>query len=128
HIDLYDVLLRPTRPLQVGEQISIRALSLVAYHSPGSCPEGRRLYDTYDPSIQGPIVAVRAEEKDVVEFVVHNLRRESPVRWVYLSVQYIPGVTAQMDLIGRARRWFLQARLPRTRMVPIEWGAQVLVR
>ncbi len=126
HIDLYDVLLCPRKPLEVGLLVSICALSLVAYHAPAGSALTAKLYDTYDPEIVGPIVAIRAEEKEMVEFVVHNLSKGTPVKYAYLSVQYVPGVTARMDLIGRARRWFFEARLPYTRAVPIEWDARVL--
>lgn len=115
----YEVPIKPTAPLQVGQRVRILALSRVAFHAP-SVVYPR--YETYDPHIVGVVVAVVEKGEHAVTFEVANQCEANPVRRVKLTIQWIPDVTARVRPEDEHVNWPQPVH-----RVPLEHGVAIAV-
>ena len=122
-VHVYDIPIPPPQPLVVGLRVQLIALSPVAYHTPGLCVSAPR-YDTYDPQIEGVVVALKSLGKSVVEFVINN-DRPGKVHYAYVAMQYVPGVTAKMGLWETTCHWMFSHDMRDCRPVAYEADARV---
>ena len=122
-VHVYDIPIPPPQPLVVGLRVQLIALSPVAYHTPGLSVSAPR-YDTYDPQIEGAVVALKSLGKSVVEFVINN-DRPGKVHYAYVAMQYVPGVTAKMGLWETTCHWMFAHEMRDCRPVPLEANAQI---
>lgn len=122
----FDVVVTPTIPIYVGQEVQIRSLTL---KNPATSPErggeARKWYVSRPADITGRVVGIRTMELAVTEFIVLNEESQSLVEYAYLTVQHIEGVTVAMEAWRRLVRTALLPLLPHTRHVPIERNAVI---
>ncbi|PIL33177.1 hypothetical protein GSI_04627 [Ganoderma sinense ZZ0214-1] len=104
YADYYDVTIRPELPLAVGRVVKIWAL-METHRSPLDHPAHLIQYNTYDPRVEGRIIRVRSVEGNTVEFVLENHIKDSLAGLAYVTVPYLPNVTAKLDMLGRVFKW-----------------------
>lgn len=95
-IDRYQVLIPPHVPLAIGLEVKIKALSRIAFHIPPGTLSLTK-YDTYDPSIWGKLVSIRASTLDMVEYVLFNEAPNRTVVFAYIAIQRIPGYSTELE-------------------------------
>ena len=115
-----DATICPTTPLALGAHCKLLALSGPCFHTAdpllGLTPlSARAVYDTYDPHIEGPLVAVRTAPAPsnpgpgistgtgALVLVLRNTCAWNPVAYAHITVPYVPGLTVHPALAAHAR-------------------------
>ena len=98
----------PAAPLALGAPLKLLALPDPRFHTPAERlppASARRCYDTYDPHIEGPLVAARAAPADpaALVLVLRNTCPWNPVAYAHVTVPDLPGLTVHPDLRELAR-------------------------
>ncbi|EJF58959.1 hypothetical protein DICSQDRAFT_128544 [Dichomitus squalens LYAD-421 SS1] len=122
-VHVYDIPIPPSKPLTVGLRVQLIGLSPTSYHNRDFCHASPH-YDTYDPQIEGEVVALKSLGKSVVEYVIKN-ERPGKVHYAYIAVRYLPGVTAKMGLWETTCHWMFSHDMRDCRPVAYEADARV---
>ncbi|KAH9937916.1 uncharacterized protein BXZ73DRAFT_100131 [Epithele typhae] len=96
----------PAAPLALGQHLKLLVLSDPRFHTPAEDlppPTGSHQYDSYDPHIEGPLVAARDMSDRALVLVLRNTCAWNPVVYAYVTVPNLPGLTVHPDVRDRAR-------------------------
>ncbi|RDX55637.1 hypothetical protein OH76DRAFT_1312600, partial [Lentinus brumalis] len=94
--DYYDVVIQPESPLYVGAEVKILLLSQTRFHSP-ELPTNPTQYDAYDITVEGRISRVVTSAMDIMTLVLTNKYLTNPIRYAYITIPNIHGVTVLID-------------------------------
>ncbi|KAL1944956.1 hypothetical protein VTO73DRAFT_2576 [Trametes versicolor] len=121
----FDVTAVPRTPLRIGLRVHIIALTELPnpftdeYNTDAPC------YHAEPTEIEGRIIAIRAMEKEITEFVIKNEHDRSTTKYAYLTVEHDQGVTVHLNTWRRAMRHILLPFLLKTRYAPVEPDAMI---
>lgn len=87
----YVIPIKPMKPLQVGKEVRVMALSRVAFHTPNVVSPR---YEVYDPHVRGKVAAVVGAGKGSITFELENECDINPITKVRLMVRWDPNITA----------------------------------
>ncbi|KAI9065875.1 hypothetical protein FKP32DRAFT_1602112 [Trametes sanguinea] len=123
---ILDVPIPPRSPLHVGLRVHVEELLPCSYLSQEegdlNCPH----YCAEDLEFEGTIVAIRAVEASITEFVVRNENDKSSFVAAYMAVKHVQGITVDLRGWQRIARWLALPFLQNTREIPIEADAIIL--
>ncbi|KAI0720600.1 hypothetical protein C8T65DRAFT_735924 [Cerioporus squamosus] len=89
-VHAYDAPIPPPVCPKRGERVQVIALSPMAYRTMYA-PLGTRIYDIYDPQVEGVVEGVCPAGPSRVAFAIRNFRQESGVQWVVVTVPFVEG-------------------------------------
>ncbi|OJT03431.1 hypothetical protein TRAPUB_5850 [Trametes pubescens] len=127
NISLFDVVIAPRIPIQVGQRVQLLALDpcddLFPSRSLPTCSH----YTTMETGVIGVVEGIRAMEEEVIEFVVKNNNSTSSTTHALLAVQRIQGKTVKISLWERVRHALLAPHPPTLRKVLLETNTIVFL-
>ncbi|KAI0350000.1 hypothetical protein OH77DRAFT_1150691 [Trametes cingulata] len=120
-----DVPIIPRNPLHVGQRVRIFSLKSCDELFPSEEETTTQYYTAEDMGIWGTITRIRAEEEELVEFVLKNNNIPSATTYAHLTVPRREGLTVT---IPAWRRWMgavLAKPAKATRTITIEDDATI---
>lgn len=93
----YQVVVCPSHPLVIGTLVRLIRMLDPPELVPFFPSHNRNSFAAYHLGICGPLVAIRSQDRQVIEFVVQNLDDKAPIQKAFIQVPLIPGLTARLD-------------------------------
>ena len=116
-----DVPIIPTSPITLGSSVQIYALELNprrSFSAHESCDDAK--YMARPMNIHGTIMGVRTMDPEVTELVLRNNDEQGKIKYAYISLPHVEGVTIRLPMWMRLLRWIVVKLVPRTRRIPLE--------
>ncbi|KAI0656072.1 hypothetical protein C8Q70DRAFT_922230 [Cubamyces menziesii] len=116
-----DMPIIPTAPMEIGSNVQVYDLELnprdAVRHQRG---EEEAKYLARPTDILGEIIGVRTAEAEVTELVLKNKNKQSKIKYAYIAIPHIEGVTICLPTWAKIVRWIASKLTPQTRRIPLE--------